>query len=55
VTPITTSDPGIPIDADGVIDGSADVVWAGRSWCVELMPYLDGNVAYDRLSKLMPR
>ncbi len=36
---------GIPVD-----DGSGGLAFIGRSWCVELLPYLDGNVAYDRLT-----
>ncbi len=47
----TTADPGIPVDTDGAVpDGNATVAYVPRSWCVELLPYLDGNVQYDRLT-----
>lgn len=37
---------------DGIAEdpGTGTFEYIGRTWCVELLPYLDGNVIYDRLT-----
>jgi prepilin-type N-terminal cleavage/methylation domain-containing protein len=42
----------VEVDSDGM-PGGDPIVYPGRSWCVELLPYLDQNPLYDDLTDVV--